>query len=711
MSDIRHTLTPFATVKSRNERKPKAVKITKNRDIHITEGQQQIYNDGVMSVSVDIWGYSDSANLGSAVTPGPTIEVAENTKFNIEWFNRLPASTQMPVNVAVSNGLDNPYLHNVVGDLASDAMGAGDHAQGYAVTHFHGGKTPQLYDGWPEEMMRPQEVGADPQSHLCRYFSDQRPGLYWYHDHAMHTTRLNAYAGLAGCWVIRGQAETDIGLWDADGGQAFGKNDELILVLQDRNVSGSFASTDADAAFTPTGKLLHRAESGYDMHGNSVAREKKQQELDDIDAGTIEDPGEPLEFFGPLNVVNGTLWPTFEKLDAGLYRVRLLNGSNARVYRLHLLKADPANNGYTDASDLIWQIGTDGGLLPEAVQLPNNCLTLAPAERADLLIDFSQHPNSEFILVNSAEAPFSGLDFNDPNPAQTVADALAIAEARVIRPDGALPVSNPDNVDDRNPFPEVLKFKIGAVSANHPNSCTLETIKNNMIEITRPAFEAAKSEIVNNPSQGPTRTVLLAEKATSDERNMLVHMEVATDDSIHNMDPVPPLSANHLLSVNGTPSRIVAERFQDPVSIIATYGSTETWRFINLSGDTHPMHIHLVQFLVVRRVPVNAVVNTVSTPSAVNPGAFVDNDVVQSIDWNDAHAKGPDPNEAGFKDTVRVNPGEMVEVKMRFDGYCGRYLYHCHILEHEDHDMMRQFVVTRNDHVGHGHMWPIGVGK
>ena len=53
-----------------------------------------------------------------------------------------------------------------------------------------------------------------------------------------------------------------------------------------------------------------------------------------------------------------------------------------------------------------------------------------------------------------------------------------------------------------------------------------------------------------------------------------------------------------------------------------------------------------------------------------------------------------DPNEQGYKDTVRVNPGEVVKIAMLFDGYCGRYMYHCHILEHEDMDMMRPFVVV-----------------
>jgi len=102
-------------------------------------------------------------------------------------------------------------------------------------------------------------------------------------------------------------------------------------------------------------------------------------------------------------------------------------------------------------------------------------------------------------------------------------------------------------------------------------------------------------------------------------------------------------------------------------------GTTEIWRFVNSSGVAHPMHLHLVQFQVLDRQPF-VMVNGVPTPT----GAAV-----------------PRPaHEAGWKDTVNVGAFEMVRVIARFDGYTGAYPYHCHILEHEDWDMMRQFEVV-----------------
>jgi spore coat protein A len=101
-------------------------------------------------------------------------------------------------------------------------------------------------------------------------------------------------------------------------------------------------------------------------------------------------------------------------------------------------------------------------------------------------------------------------------------------------------------------------------------------------------------------------------------------------------------------------------------------GTTEVWNFVNRSGVAHPMHIHLVLFQI------------------LDHQAFqVTNDVVVPV----GPRLPPAANEAGWKDTVRVNPFEITRVIARFDGFPGRYAYHCHILEHEDHEMMRQFQV------------------
>jgi spore coat protein A len=117
-------------------------------------------------------------------------------------------------------------------------------------------------------------------------------------------------------------------------------------------------------------------------------------------------------------------------------------------------------------------------------------------------------------------------------------------------------------------------------------------------------------------------------------------------------------------------------------------GRWEVWQLINLTGDTHPIHIHLEPFHVLARRPIAVTV----------PGnAIGDRDTTATVrlarDPGDELDHVIDANERGLKDTVRVNPHEIVELAIRFQAYSGRYMYHCHILEHEDRDMMRPIVI------------------
>lgn len=111
----------------------------------------------------------------------------------------------------------------------------------------------------------------------------------------------------------------------------------------------------------------------------------------------------------------------------------------------------------------------------------------------------------------------------------------------------------------------------------------------------------------------------------------------------------------------------------DDITEYPALGTSEIWRFVNASGVSHPMHMHLVQFRILDRQPVSVLDDTVTPLGAALP---------------------PAPEEAGWKDTVNVLPGEAVRVIAAFADYTGNFAYHCHILEHEDHDMMRQFVTV-----------------
>src|SRR5690242_11163747 len=194
---------------------------------------------------------------------------------------------------------------------------------------------------------------------------DQRAALLWYHDHVMGVTRFGVYAGLAGLWIIRDQRERELGLPE---GPPF----EVPLLICDRNFG-----LDQDGRLT--GQLVHKT-----------------------------DP-EVMEAFPPFTAVNGKIWPLLP-VQAATYRLRVLNGSNARTYRLVLFGDGTPELGR------VTQIGTDHGLLRSPVSVPPDGLVLASAERADLLVDFSDlEPGSQLTLLNTAAAPFDGAPFPAAN--------------------------------------------------------------------------------------------------------------------------------------------------------------------------------------------------------------------------------------------------------------------------------------------------------
>ncbi len=118
------------------------------------------------------------------------------------------------------------------------------------------------------------------------------------------------------------------------------------------------------------------------------------------------------------------------------------------------------------------------------------------------------------------------------------------------------------------------------------------------------------------------------------------------------------------------------KRWHDAVSEKPVLGTTEIWEFLNLTDDSHPIHLHLVRFRILDRRPIDIAAR------------IYDKKVVYT-----GEATPPEASEAGWKDTVRVSPGASTRILVKFDGYKGRYVWHCHILEHEDNEMMRPYEV------------------
>jgi spore coat protein A len=356
------------------------------------------------------------------------------------------------------------------------------------------------------------------QSRTCNYPLEQDAAGLWYHDHAMGLNRLNSYAGLAGQMLIRDEAEDALNL---PSGPC-----ELPLTLYDRD-------------FTADGQLFYPQSA---------------------------DPEHPWvpEFSGDAILINGKIRP-FVEVEPRLYRLRLLNAANSRFFSLSFSSAHPFH-----------QIGTDQGLLAAPVKLTR--LTLAPAERADLLLDLSAHAGQTIHMLTGA---FEILQLRvAKSPAQTTA------------------------------LPTQLR--------------TITPLK--------------ESDAI------ATRTITLNEYQDDIARPMVMLLN--------------------------------RKHWHEPVTETPKLNTTEIWEFVNLTEDTHPMHLHLVRFqLLDRRV-------------------F---DTFSYIMYKQLKFQGvaipPEPNELGWKDVIQCPAGMITRIIVPFDGYPGNYLYHCHILEHEANDMMRPFEV------------------
>jgi spore coat protein A, manganese oxidase len=387
------------------------------------------------------------------------------------------------------------------------------------------------------------------------YPNAQRAETLWYHDHTLGTTRLNLYMGLAGFYLIRDPAVE--GPLNLPSGEF-----DVPLVIQDRAFNGD-GSLKYFATFKPS-------------------------------------------FLGDTVLVNGKVWP-FMTVKRGKYRFRVLNGANTRTFTLSL----------SPSAATMTQIGTEGGLLAAPNPLPPASLsqiTLAAAERAELVIDFAAcAPGDEIILQNTYTL------------------------------DAPPMVSN------------VMKFVVGSAPGHlAPIPASLGPI-----------------EILSEAAAVLTREINLT------------------------LDFGDPCGAGFRYSFNNLHWSDITEQ--------PKLGTIEVWNLNNLIGELHPIHLHLVHFQVLDRVPITSPLTAAGLPVGhgghlARPGGSGQLTHPMAGITPLAMPSGPpvppDPSEAGWKDTVQAPTGFRTRIIARFDGYTGLYPYHCHIIEHEDHEMMRQFRVV-----------------
>ena len=554
--------------------------------VDISQFKQQILPPGYPETTV--WGYGGTVRdwetgriTYSRSSPGATFETVRRVPIKVRWVNKLTGSSLFAVDPTLHwANPNNMPMHPPMPWPPFPPSFPEAQSPVPVVTHLHGGEVSSIFDGHPDAWFTADgKEGPAFITNIAKYPNCQEPATLWYHDHALGMTRLNVYAGLAGFYLLRDRRELccrhELGL-------PRGRY-ELPIVIQDRS-------------FCADGSLYFPAEGiNPDVH-----------------------PYWTPEFFGDAIMVNGKVWPRLE-VERRQYRFRLLNGSNARFYRLRF------SNGLR-----FTQIGTDGGFLPAPVEL--DTLLLAPGERADILVDFSDlRPGEKLTLTNDAPAPFPHGDAPDP-------DTTGLILQFAVPPDSPAPMR-----------PWTLPKKLNDIPDLVPNA----------------------------------------------PRRLLTLVEVQGQGG--------PLE----VLLNG-------QKWSYSTTELPRVGATEDWVIANLTMDAHPIHLHLVQFLLHSRQDFRAEDYAAQWESLNGPPPISHPVIPLPVEpYLIGNSRPPEANERGWKDTVRMNPGQVTRIRVRFapqdvpvcaakpglnfypfDPSVGPgYVWHCHILDHEDNEMMRPYQV------------------
>jgi len=605
-----------------------------------------------------LWGYQPARPLGGGSQPqkhlGGIIVGQKGVPIQLTFNNNLPPTHIIPVDISIPGA---------------------NQAQNRSATHLHGGFVPWISDGGPHDWFAPDGshglsflnnavLNPRARNNQAEYYYplQQSARFLWYHDHAWGITRINAYAGIATALLIRDNFEIGLkNLGLPEFVEAGGR--ELPIIVQDKIFVAPDILT-VDPAWTgPTdsGSLWYAHQYDTDRYGK----------LGPASAGPPPAVSVVPEFFGDTMLANGTVYPQVT-VEARRYRLRILNACNARFLNLQLYVDDGSPNGITlntqgnplnapavnaaTANSNFLVLGAEGGFLPNPALVPSNVpfngttiggsLLVAPAERVDLIFDFSLHAGKKIILYTDASAPFPGGDpRNDYFPGLNVNKN----PVNLMTPAGYGPNTR-----------EIMRFNvIPATGTDTPLHITTAT---DLTQGNEPLL--VPLGVTALPPGVPVRQLTLNE--AFDEHGRLIQL-LGTNTAL-----VPGAFGRPYMS---TPTEII------------TAGSIEVWQIANLSADTHPIHFHLVNAQIISRQKF-AVTSYKGTPNFQGPPV------------------APGPEERGWKETIRMNPGEVITVIMQFKLPVtpfavprsprtggNEYVWHCHILEHEEHDMMRPLIV------------------
>lgn len=643
-----------------------------------------------------VWAYEIKDGAGTTVLgprsyPAFTLEATRGVSTNVTYVNNIAdpylyqlLTVDQTLHWANPNGL--PHAMGVtcplpIGYPGGRAPNTGDPAQCqyYAGAvplspHLHGGEVESASDGGPESWWTPGAAQKGPAwaagaSDKYFYPNMQEAGTLWFHDHALGVTRLNVYAGLAGFYLLRDGWDTGV---PGTGANFPAGAYEIELAIQDR-------------MFDTNGQWFFP-----DMGLNP------------------EHPFWVPEFVGDTIVVNGRTWP-FQAVEPRRYRFRLLNGSNARTYEMSLWDQQTGNPG-----PAIFQIGADDGLFgapvridPAAVGL--NKLVLMPGERADIIVDFKGY--------GAGTNPANGLTYSGT--------FIVKNNAKTPYPAGAAPQGKTVG--------RLMQFRVNQPLAGADTSydpATGASLRNTPIVLLTNGAGALAPGVVPDVKRQLTLNEVMAMPMAPWPGGPL---EVLVNNSKWDgtMSPgIDPLA------------------FPDGVTEKPRVGSTEVWQIVNLTADAHPIHTHLVQFQLVSRQKLDVRKYTAAYDAAFPGGTVHGMTYAAGVfmpgygppnPYQTANADGalggnpavtpflkgpilvPQPNEVGWKDTIMVLPGQVTTFVARWaptdvsvgattagvnsfpmiqpagepaprklDPTTGPgYVWHCHIIDHEDNEMMR----------------------
>ena len=598
-------------------------------EISMKQFDQQILPAGLPATTV--WGYgavSSASRRGLLVhnAPSLTIEARWNTPVRVKWINDLkdtnneflphllpvdqtlhwanpPGGTSSRDSRPAFTSTPGPYHGPVpIVTHVHGAIGVGDESDGYAEAWYlpAASNIPigfasegTWYNFFKGKAATSFDATWGPGFAVFQYPNENRASTIWYHDHALGLTRLNVYAGPAGFYIIRGGPSGDDAVLDSRfgtravlPGPAPHENDkfppnktyyEISIAIQDRS-------------FNADGSLFYpNTREFFDEFTGPF--------IPDTDLSPIWNP----EFFGNAIMVNGNTWP-FQTVEQRCYRLRFLNGCQSRFLILDFSNIPGVE---------VWQIGNEGGFLASPVNLSadhGSRLLMGLAERADLIVDFSNVPVGKYILGNiGPDEPFGG---GEPPDDFDVADPETTGQVMEFR---VVPAVTPDPTTP----PQFLQLPVITP-----------------LPVASKARRLALLEEMSAVFAGPAEAML------------------------GNVDNT------------GTP---VHKMWADPVSENPGPGDTEVWEFYNFTADAHPMHIHEIAFEVVNRERL----------------VLEDDEPVVPVELT-GDVRAPEAWESGFKDTVIAYPGEVTRVRAHFITP-GQFVWHCHIVEHEDNEMMRPF--------------------